>query len=127
VDFESRLTTISLNNLYWGASVRRILGAALRAVEPGAAVKRWMRRQGDSLWVAGREYSIQRYQRVLIVGIGKAAVPMGNAVSDILGSDFTEGILLTKDGYAQNQSGRRDLTGFRLLKNLMQPEVPALR
>ena len=96
--------------------MRRILEAALRAVEPGAAVRCWMSRQDDTLTVAGREYLLHHYRRVLIVGIGKAAVPMGAATAEILGTHFSKGIILTKEGYGKNLTGLKDLSGLIILE-----------
>jgi len=116
LDFESRLTTSSIKIHPWGNSIRRVLGAALQAVEPGAAVRRWMERKGNTLYLAENDYPLHRYRRVLIVGVGKAAVPMGAAAVDILGPKFSEGILLTKEGYANNLTGSKSLSGLLLLE-----------
>jgi glycerate 2-kinase len=75
--------------------------AALAAVEPAAAVRRHVRREGDTLIVAGRRYDLSGYERVFVIGGGKAAVPMASAVADILGERLTEGVLVTKYGHAR--------------------------
>jgi glycerate 2-kinase len=116
LNYESRLTTLSLQNLPWGSSVRRIMSAALLSVEPGAAVRRWMVREGKTLYVGGHEFPLHRYQRVLLVGIGKAAVPMGTAAAKILGSSFSKGMLLTKEGHARNLTGSKDLSGLIIME-----------
>ena len=46
------LLTATLRELPHGAAVTRILAAAIAAVEPGAAVRRFLRREGETL-VAG--------------------------------------------------------------------------
>jgi len=74
--------------------------AALAAVEPAAAVRRHIRREGDALVVAGRGYDLSDYERVFVVGGGKAAVPMATAIADILGERLTESIVVTKYGHA---------------------------
>jgi glycerate 2-kinase len=75
-----------------------------------------MVRKGNTLYVAGYEYPLHRYRRVLIVGVGKAAVPMGTTAAEILGSYFSEGILLTKEGHAKNLTGPNDLSGFIIME-----------
>ncbi len=75
--------------------------AALAAVEPAAAVRRHVRREGDTLNVAGRRYDLRAYERVFVIGGGKAAVPMAGAVAGILGARLTEGVLVTKYGHAR--------------------------
>lgn len=77
----------------------RVLNAALLAADPAEAVRRQVRREGDLLHVAGRAYDLSRYQRVVLVGGGKAAVPMAAAVEDILGDRLTGGLINTKEGH----------------------------
>lgn len=77
-----------------------ILTAAVRAVEPAAAVKRCVSRRGDVLRVAGRRYDLRSIRRVFVIGAGKASAPMAAAVEAILGSRVTGGIVIVKYGYA---------------------------
>jgi len=74
----SRFITRSLKSSPRGDSIKRILAAALGAVEPAAAVRRNLHRQEDQLVIAGRAYHLDRYHRVFIVGAGKAAYPMAS-------------------------------------------------
>jgi hydroxypyruvate reductase len=80
--------------------------AALTAVEPGAAVHRHVRREGDEpiLKVASRRYDLRDYERVFVVGGGKAAVPMATAIADILGERLAGGVIVTKYGHTILQS-----------------------
>lgn len=110
------LTTRSLRKLPIGASITRILKAALLAVEPGQSVKRWMVREKNKLTIAGKIYFLDQYHRVLIVSIGKAAVPMGAACIEVFGSFFSEGILLTKTGYAKNLVDPTRMSGLQILE-----------
>jgi len=82
---------------------------ALAAVEPAAAVRRHVRREGDTLVVAGRRYDLHDYEHVFVVGGGKAAVPMAAASADILGDRLTEGVVVTKVGHTRGQP----ISGFR--------------
>lgn len=104
----SRLTTASLESIPWGDRITRILGAALQAVEPGAAVTAHMYRNKDHLTIQGRTYDLARFRRVLLVGAGKAGAPMARTAVLILGDHLAEGIIIVKDGYAGslNQTGR---------------------
>lgn len=110
------LTTLTIKAISWGDSLTRILQAALQAVEPGAAVRRWFRRKGSTLIVAGTEYSLLTYHRVFLVGVGKAAVSMGSAAEEILYPHLTRGFLLTKDGYARNPAGLQNRSGIIILE-----------
>lgn len=73
--------------------------AALEAVEPGAAVRRHVRREDELLIVAGHRYALDSYDRVFVIGGGKAAVPMAVSVADILGQRLAEGVVVTKYGH----------------------------
>ena len=74
------LSTASLRASPWGPAVTRILAAALEAVDPAAAVEQHLRREGDLLHVGNQTYDLTSYERVLLVGAGKAGVPMAPLV-----------------------------------------------
>jgi glycerate 2-kinase len=86
--------------------------AALAAVEPAAAVRRCVRREGDALFVADQRYDLGDYERVFVVGGGKAAVPMAAAIADILGESVTEGVVVTKYEHTGGWSASR----FRVIE-----------
>lgn len=73
--------------------------AALEAVEPSAAVRRRVRREDDELILGDHRYALDAYERVFVLGGGKAAVPMVTAIADILGRQLTEGVVVTKYGH----------------------------
>src|SRR2546421_2315472 len=77
-----------------------ILTAAVRAVEPAAAVKRHVSRRGHVLRVAARRYDLRSIHRIFVVGAGKASGPMAGAIEDILGSRINAGVVIVKYGYA---------------------------
>ncbi len=81
-----------------GLRVARILSAAIQAVEPAAAVRRFLRREGDTLFVDGRPY--RNFDRVWLVGAGKASVPMAEAVVEVVGERLAGGVVITKIGQA---------------------------
>jgi glycerate 2-kinase len=78
----------------------RAMAAALDAVEPAAAVERWLRRDGDILDVGGRRYRLSDFERIFVVGAGKAGAPMAAAVERVLGERLTAGLVTVKRGYA---------------------------
>ncbi len=82
-----------------------ILEAALRAVDPGDALRRSLRRQGDELVANDTRYSLDRFERVFVIGFGKAAAPMGQAAAEILGDRLTAGVLVTKLGHSGTCTG----------------------
>jgi len=87
----------------WAAAAR-LQQAALAAVDPAAAIHRNMRHAANELLVAHRRYDLDAYERIFVIGGGKAAVPMVAAVVDILGATVRRGAVVTKYGHAQGWS-----------------------
>jgi glycerate 2-kinase len=88
--------TFSLRNAPEGESITRILAASIRAVEPGAAVERFVHRSGDILNVAGREYDLADFHLVSLLGIGKASFSMSTPLARILCERLQAGLVITK-------------------------------
>jgi hydroxypyruvate reductase len=104
---ESGLMTHSIRAAPWGEAVRRVLAAAIQAVDPAAAVQRNLKRSGDRLWVAGREVDLSRFDRVLLAGAGKAGAPMARAAAGILGDRLAAGVMIVKEGYSEDLADRK--------------------
>jgi glycerate 2-kinase len=92
------LLTNCLRAAPWGAQVTRILAAALGAVDPAAAVQRYLYRDGDMLHAGDQSYDLRSYQRVFVVGTGKAGAPMARAAAELLGDRLAGGVVVVK-GY----------------------------
>lgn len=77
------------------AAARNILNRALESVLPESAMIRYVKmdESTNTLKVAGREYSLDHFDKVFIVGGGKAARHTGAALVKILGDRITAGIL----------------------------------
>ncbi len=89
-------STASLCLAHNGKSITHILAASVHAVEPEAAVERFVRRSGDLLNVAGRAYRLTDFRHVRLLGIGKASVAMSKELAGILGTDLDAGLVITK-------------------------------
>lgn len=83
----------------WKDTIRAVQQAALAAIEPASTVRRHVAVEAGTLAVAGRSYSLAAVQRVLVVGAGKAATGMAAALHDVLGSQITGGLVITKYGH----------------------------
>jgi glycerate 2-kinase len=88
--------TYSLRHLPEGGSITRILSAAISALEPGLAVTRQVAREGDILLVSGQRYDLRSFNRVVILGIGKASVAMSDAMALILADRLSAGLVISK-------------------------------
>ncbi|MFI5354524.1 MAG: glycerate kinase [Desulfobaccales bacterium] len=81
--------------------LREIFHAALLPVDPYQAVNR----HREEIF---RAYDLNRCERLLLIGFGKAASPMSKAVADSLPDRLSRGIIITKYGHAPagNRSDR---------------------
>lgn len=81
------------------ALILPVLAAALDAVDPAAAVHRAVRRRHNHFFVGEALYDLDAYQDVYVVGFGKAATPMVEAIVQILGDRVRGGVAVTKYGH----------------------------
>ena len=79
-----------------GRDVWSILQEALRAVDPREAVLNSVQLDGNVLKVGGRAYDLANFDRIFVVGGGKAGAPMAAAVEQILGDRVTAGVVNVK-------------------------------
>lgn len=111
----SALMTSSMQDNSWGDQVARVLNAALQAVEPSAAVGRFIKRDGKDLIIAGQSHNLDEYKHIYVVGAGKAGTPMASSVAHILGERLTTGIVIVKEGYL-GLTGYKNLSGLSIIE-----------
>jgi len=83
-----------------------IFRASLKRADPYEAVKRFVRVDGKNLLLQQEGepedvLDLQAYDRVFVVGGGKATAPMARAMEDILGQRIRKGIINVKYGFAE--------------------------
>ena len=83
-----------------GAAIRRVLAAAIQAVDPHTAVLSRLKVDGDLLVAGGQPYDLSSVRRIVVAGAGKAGAPMARAVSELLGERISAGLVIVKDGHA---------------------------
>jgi len=85
--------------------IREIFEDALMAVDPVEVVKRNVRvvggSTGEKLIIGDKGYELSRYQRISVVGAGKAACSMALTVEKILGERINKGTVTVKYGYRE--------------------------
>jgi len=86
----------SLHNSGHYETVQKVLHSALEAADPMMAIRRKVVLEGDYLRIAEREYFLNEYNRVFLIGFGKAALSMTKAMMDILGDWVKGGIVISK-------------------------------
>ena len=77
----------------------KIFRAALKAVDPIEAVFRYVKRVDGVLHVGERRFEFKDYDRILVVGAGKAGAPMARALEDLLGDRISDGVIVVKEGH----------------------------
>lgn len=73
-----------------------IVNRAIEAVSPDPAMRAALQLEGDLLTVDGREYDLNEYDRILVIGAGKASAAMADTLEDILGDRLHGGVVATK-------------------------------
>lgn len=79
---------------------RRLFDAGMAAVNPRAAVKRFCRLEEDQQLRIGTEtYLLSKLDRIRVIGFGKAAAVMAQAVEEILPGRIDSGLVAVKYGH----------------------------
>lgn len=76
-----------------------IFNAALAAVDPYNAVLKAAKVDGDQLRIAGAKYDLAAFDRIIVVGAGKASARMALAIESLLGKKIAAGLIVVKDGH----------------------------
>ncbi len=86
-----------------GLKLRRdivtIFHAALGAVDPIVTVQRHVRRRDNGLEIRGHLYDLSAYEKIYVVGAGKASAAMAMALEDLLGNRLKAGVVNVKIGH----------------------------
>lgn len=76
-----------------------IFNAALAAVDPYSAVHNSSKVEGNCLYVAGNSYDLAAFNRIMVIGAGKAAARMALAIEELLGEKISAGLVIAKEGH----------------------------
>ncbi len=79
--------------------LQEIFSAGLKAVDPYWAVCRAVKREDDSLLINGKTYALKDYERIFVIGAGKAGAPMSKAMEDLVGDRISAGLISVKYGH----------------------------
>jgi len=82
------------------SDLARIWTAALLAVDPDAAVAKFVKRRGAILTIRGHSFNMREAGNIWVIGAGKAVAPMGQSLERVLGSYLSGGLLVTKYGHS---------------------------
>ncbi len=80
--------------------LRQLITRGLEAVDARKAVSRAISRNGEELVIGRRRYDLRRYERVVVLGAGKATASMARAVEQRVGPRLEGGFVVVKHGHA---------------------------
>lgn len=75
---------------------RELFDASVGAVDAEQCVHRFVRLDGQTLHIDTKDYDLSQYERLLVVGMGKASPQMGLALEAVLGDHISGGLMNTK-------------------------------
>jgi hydroxypyruvate reductase len=78
----------------------KIFTAAVRAVQPQHLLPSHIRWQGKNLQLGEQVFEAGTFDRLFVIGAGKASAAMGREAELILGSHIHDGIIVTKYGHS---------------------------
>jgi len=105
---ESFQNIVLLRNGRLGCDAEEVMAAALHAVDPYACVQSHFVRNSEMLEINGEFVNLANTNRIYLVGIGKASVPMAMAVLDCMGDLIEKALVVTKDAKFLAQAGYQD-------------------
>ncbi|MEP6933252.1 MAG: glycerate kinase, partial [Nitrospirota bacterium] len=79
--------------------LRKLIVRGLDAVDARKAIGQAISRNGEELVIGRRRYDLRRYERVVVLGAGKATASMAQAVEQRLGSRLHGGFVVVKHGH----------------------------
>ncbi len=76
-----------------------IFNAAIAAVDPYRAVLKFAKIKDGCLHVSGTVYELAAFERIIVIGAGKATARMALAIEELLGERISAGLIVVKDGH----------------------------
>ena len=75
-----------------------IVLAGVQGADPGARTLDLVRLEGDHLHIADRVIDLTEIERLLVIGAGKASLPIAAVLEEILGERISDGLITVKQG-----------------------------
>jgi glycerate 2-kinase len=99
-----KFATRSLLSSPWRNAICQVLADAIHSADAGICIKNKLKLDAEKLNINNMSFDLEAYRFIYIIGAGKAAVPMTQAVVEMLGGRITSGVVISKDGYSGNDS-----------------------
>src|SRR4030042_5605088 len=98
-----QLATRSLQMSPRGDDICKILAAGINGADARQAIRKHVSWDSDQLIIDNLHIDLNKFKRLFVIGAGKAAAPMANAINEILSDRITSGLVITKDRYLDPQ------------------------
>jgi len=105
IETMKKIETTTIQNHPRGNDIAKILSSCIEAVEPGNAVRRFVKREKNLLCIADQIYNLDEFEQVTVLGLGKATQAMSLALLDLLAPHPTRGLLIPKQAFDSPASG----------------------
>jgi glycerate 2-kinase len=89
---------ISHGNASLREAAAMIIEHALAVADPYLAVRRWLQLKGDQLTISNLTLDLKNYERIFVLGAGKASRGIALALEEILGERISDGLFVLKQG-----------------------------
>lgn len=77
-----------------------IFKEGVKAVDPARAIQNHLRIEDNVLIVGKKKTDLSRFERIFVIGAGKASAAMARAVEEVLGKRLDSGFVITKYNHA---------------------------
>src|SRR5512145_804371 len=94
--YQACLRASALQKHRYAREIAGTLAAAIRAVDAYLAVTSHIRREKNLLHIGQVTYNLEEIHRLIVIGAGKAATSMLQAIADVLGDRLSGGCVITK-------------------------------
>jgi glycerate 2-kinase len=91
-----------------GSDACEIMAHAIQAVDPYDCVYRHVLSDDNQLVIGDKVFPPSNFDRIFLIGFGKASVPMAKAVLDVLDSKIHQALVVTKDPSFLAENGYQD-------------------
>lgn len=91
-----QFATYSLRHSIYGDVICQVLAACINSANAHQAVSEHVNLENHLLHVDHNAYDLRKYERVFVISIGKAAIPMATAIWEVLGKRIEDSLVITK-------------------------------
>lgn len=73
-----------------------IYNHGIAAVDPKNCIHKYCRCEDNILWIDKKQFHLDQFEEILVIGAGKAAASMAGAVEQLLGDKISKGLVIVK-------------------------------